>query len=424
MLISDQECAALPTSNQRVGGSSPSGRDRVFAGLHSSYPICEGAASHWRHTIRRYCKENSMASYRKRRNNNGEVVHQFQIRRKGFPKITKTFTRKTDGDAWAQDIESAMRNGRYKSSRQAQDMTVSQLIDLYVERTFHERRSKATPLFTLHWWKARIGDVAIGNVTKKIIRQHLTELEGGKSAYTKKPLSNRTINAYIETLSACFTYAVHEELLENNPLFGFKKKPLNNSREAVLSQEQLQNLLAAVEQSSNRYLKVALLMTLSTGGRRAEIMGLRWDEVDLAAGEIQFTRTKNGKKRTVVLGPKALEALREHSKLRVLLSPLVFPPLKPRRFGLYAKYSFPWEDLRSPFKRACKKAGVTGLRWHDLRHCAASYLLAAGASMSEMMKILGHQSGAMSWRYSHLDQKRTAELVGKVDSNVFSVAAA
>jgi len=365
-----------------------------------------------------------MATYRKRRNSDGNIVHQFLIRRKGFPKLTKTFTRKTDGDAWAQDTESAMRNGHYKPTREAEEMPLSQLIDLYIANTFHERRSPATPLQTLTWWKERIGDVAVANISKKLVKQHWAELAVSKSARTDELLSNRTLNAYVETLSACLSYAVSEELLETNPLIGLRRKRLNNSREVVLSQEQLQKLLEAAEKSSNRYLKVALLMTLSTGGRRGEIMGLRWDEVDLTTGEIQFNRTKNGKKRTVTLGKLALEALKKHSRLRVLHSPLVFAPLKPRRADGKGKFSFAWEDLRAPFKRACKEAEIQGLRWHDLRHCAASYFLMSGASIEEMMKILGHQSGSMSWRYAHLDQKRTSELTNKVDSNILSARVA
>ena len=365
-----------------------------------------------------------MATYRKRRNNDGTIVHQFIIRRKGFPNITKTFTRKTDGDAWAQDIESAMRNGHYKLSREAQEMTLRELIDLYVERTFDERRSPATPHQTLTWWKERIGDVAIANISKKLVKHHWLELARAPSDRTGRPLSNRTLNAYIETLSACLSYAVHEELLEANPLYRLRRRPLDNSREVVLSQEQLHSLLAAAENSSNRYLKVALLMTLSTGGRRGEILGLRWDEVDLATGKIHFYRTKNGKRRTVMLGKVALDALKEHARLRVLHSPLVFAPLHCDRPHGQGKYTFPWEDLRAPFKRACKDAGIVGLRWHDLRHCAASFLLMSGASIEEMMKILGHRSGAMSWRYGHLDQRRTTELVTRVDNTFLSTKVA
>lgn len=95
---------------------------------------------------------------------------------------------------------------------------------------------------------------------------------------------------------------MNQEVLETNPIFRLKRKRLNNSREIVMTETQLWSLIDAASRSSNHYLKVALLATLSTGGRRAEIMGLRWDEVNLSNGEVKFNRTKNGKRRSVLLG--------------------------------------------------------------------------------------------------------------------------
>lgn len=339
------------------------------------------------------------------------------IRKKGFPTLVKTFERKIDAYAWAQDVQSAMRGGRFIDPRKAEGMNVGELIDAYIDATFHQRRSPQTPRQTLAWWKGRIGDIAIGHVSKQLIKQHWGELERAPSARTKKLRSARTLNAYLENISACFSFAVDEEWIEANPILRVKKKPLNNSRNVVLSLDQLTKLLEEAGKSKNRYLKVALLITLSTGGRRGEVMRLTWNDINLATGEVRFRVTKNGEPRTVVLGKAALEAVKAHSKLRAIGSPLLFPPRKHRGLPDRAsKSSPPWEDLRSPFRTVCKKAGIGGLRWHDLRHCAASYLLSSGATVPEMMKILGHKSPAMSWRYSHLDQKRTSELVEKVDS--------
>jgi len=366
-----------------------------------------------------------MATYRKRKNQDGSIGHQFIIRRKGFPAVVRTFERKTDGEAWVQDTESAIRNGRFLDPRRSEGMTVSELVDNYKsEKKFQDRRSKQTPTQTLDWWQKRIGALAIGRVSRPLIEQHWAELAKEKSERTGKTRSDRTLNAYLETLSACFSYAVKKEWIEKNPILKVERKSLSNRRRVVLSNEQLSKLLKAADSSRNRYLKVALLMTISTGGRRGEIMGLEWSNVDLQSGEIHFPITKNGDARTVVLGTAALEALKGHAKIRHLDCNLVFPPLKQRRLGAKAKFSTPWEDLRAPFKRACKFAGITGVRWHDLRHCAASYLMMSGASLTEMMKILGHRSGAMSWHYSHLDQKRTAELVNKVDRKYLSTETA
>ena len=157
-------------------------------------------------------------------------------------------------------------------------------------------------------------------------------------------------------------------------------------------------------------------MSLSTGGRRSEVLGLTWDDVDLKTGEVRFRVTKNGRSRTVILGKTALRELKKHSTLRAIKCNLIFPPLKPRRGGLNHT---PWEDLSSPFRRACEKAKIEDFRWHDMRHCSASFMIMSGASIEEAMKVLGHKTPAMSWRYSHLDQKRNSELANIVDSKFF-----
>lgn len=354
-----------------------------------------------------------MASYLKRKNKDGSLSHQFRIRRKGFPLITRTFKRKVDGEAWVVDTLAALRAGSYLCPKKS-EMTLAELIEHYLEsHSFLRRRSKHSPSQTLSWWKEQLGSYFIKNITKQLVKQFWLKLGETPSVRTGKPLTNRTMNSYLESLSACLSYAVEEELIEANPVLKIKKRTLNNSRERTLSEEELKALLQAATKSSNRYLLTAILISLSTGGRRGEVMGLTWNDVDLKTGKVRFRITKNGKPRVVVLGASALSALREQSRLRVLNSDLIFAPLKTRRGG---KSNIPWEDLRAPFRRACKEAGIEDFRWHDLRHCAASFLIMSGASIEEAMKVLGHRSAAMSWRYAHLNNRRTAELAEKVDN--------
>ena len=75
----------------------------------------------------------------------------------------------------------------------------------------------------------------------------------------------------------------------------------------------------------------------------------------------------------------------------------VFPPTK------FAKKS-EYLDLRQPWEKAIKAAGITDFHWHDLRHTAASYLAMSGVSLVEISKILGHRTMQMVSRYSHLSE--------------------
>ena len=133
--------------------------------------------------------------------------------------------------------------------------------------------------------------------------------------------------------------------------------------------------------SSNNYLKVAILISLSTRGRKTEVLSLCQKDVNLKTGIVTFRNTKNGETRSIPLGQTALSALKEHLKVRHIDNNYIFPNRRPCWKQDNALNPKPWEDLDYPFRRACKKAGITNFRWHDLRLCAASYLLASGASL-------------------------------------------
>ena len=119
------------------------------------------------------------------------------------------------------------------------------------------------------------------------------------------------------------------------------------------------------------------------------------------------------------MGGAALKALKQHRVKSGFGSDYIFPNRRPRWKLGEAKNQTPWEDITAPFRRARDAAGIEDFRFHDLRHCAASYLLESGATLAEVGKILGHRTAQMTWRYSHLAQCRSDELIGKMTTNVF-----
>ena len=116
--------------------------------------------------------------------------------------------------------------------------------------------------------------------------------------------------------------------------------------------------------------------------------------------------TKNGTSRSVPLTGEVLELLHKHSKIRRLDSDLVFPspndPQRPLHF-------------RASWLTALKRAEISEFRFHDLRHCAASYLAMSGASLAEIVEVLGHRTLAMVKRYAHLSQDHVAGVVERMN---------
>ena len=124
---------------------------------------------------------------------------------------------------------------------------------------------------------------------------------------------------------------------------------------------------------------------------------------------LTFHQTKNGERRAVPLTGYALEVVTQHAKVRRLDTQLVFPDSSGTRSV----------GMREAFEWAVKRAGIANFRFHDCRHCAASYLAMNGASLAEIAEVLGHKTLAMVKRYAHLSEAHTAGVVARMNAAIF-----
>jgi integrase len=131
--------------------------------------------------------------------------------------------------------------------------------------------------------------------------------------------------------------------------------------------------------------------------------------VDVVRGRVVFQATKNGETRGVALTGPALEAMSRLAKVRRIDSGLCFP----RADGTAPV------DVRYAWKMALQEAGITGFRFHDLRHTFASYVAMQGASLVELAEVLGHKTLAMVKRYVHLTESHTTAVVSRMTADKF-----
>jgi len=143
------------------------------------------------------------------------------------------------------------------------------------------------------------------------------------------------------------------------------------------------------------------LLALNTGMRLGEILGLQWEAVDLDNGLILLTETKSGKRREIPTNQATREVL--VGVPRHIRSPYVFCWPDGRRYTTIAH----------GFARAVKRAGLSDVVFHTLRHTFASRLVMAGVDLVTVKELLGHASLAMVLRYAHLSpgHRRRAVLV-------------
>ncbi len=356
-----------------------------------------------------------MANIEKRVSKDGKTRYRVKIRLKGFPIQSATFDRLTDAKKWAQQTESAIREGRHFKTTEAKRHTLTELLDRYISDVLTTKPKDArNQIRQLEWWKVEIGSHALSDVTPSLIAECRNKL-GKEFTLRGKARSPATVNRYLAALSVTLTIAVKEwGWLEDSPMRKVTKPKEARGRVRFLSDDERMRLLKACKESSNPYLYPVVVLALSTGMRQGEIMNLTWDTVDLNQGRAILHETKNGERRAVAITGHALEVLKELNKVRRIDCNLLFPtkesrPQKPQKSI----------DLRSPWKAAIKKAELEDFHFHDLRHSAASYLAMNGASLAEIAEVLGHKTLQMVKRYAHLSEGHTARVVASMNDKIF-----
>ena len=344
-----------------------------------------------------------MATFEKRRNEDGSTGYRVKIRLRGFEPVSATFDRLTDAKTWASQTETDLKANRYFGA--AKRHTVSELLDRYVAEGLTGLKSARDVKQRLGVWRDRVGKLLLSDMSVGTIKKHKDEIKATPKERGEGERSGADVNRTMAALSSALSFAVKElEWLEENPMKRVRKFAESRGRVRYLSEDELPALLKACKASTNPDLPLAVMLALSTGARQAEVMGLSWKQVDLKAKTAQLIDTKNGERRILPIVGEALTLLQQRGKVRKIDDDRVFPA------GRRSKKPDAVADLRAPWEAALKAAEITDFHWHDLRHTCASYMAMSGVSQIEMAKLLGHKTLSMTMRYSHLSPQRTIEV--------------
>ncbi len=352
-----------------------------------------------------------MANIEKRIAQDGRISFRVKVRLKNFPAQTASFQRLTDARKWAQQTEASLREGRHFKTTEAKRHTLAETIDRYVTKILPTKpKSGFSQTGQLQWWKKTLGAYTLAELSPALLAEQRDKLLEEKTK-RKKLRTPATVNRYLAVLSHVFTVAIKEwQWIEENPLLKITKPKEPRGRVRFLSDEERQRLLEICKLSENKILYMVVVLALSTGARRMELLGLHWKDVDLQRGVIILHETKNGERRVLTLSGHALELMKQHEKKRNLNCDLVFP-------GKNLKNPI---DIRSTWETALKRANLANFRFHDLRHSTASYLAMNGASLAEISEVLGHKTLQMVKRYAHLSEEHTSEVVAKMNKKIFN----
>lgn len=234
------------------------------------------------------------------------------------------------------------------------------------------------------------------------------------SLHSKMRQTPHRANRALALLSKVFNLAEVWGLREDNSnptrhVAKFRELP----RKRFLSREELARLGVALKRAEAGELGamlpsavVAIRLILLTGARRGEVLGLKWDWIDWERGVAQLPDSKTGEKQ-LVLSPPALDLLRAIE--RVDGNPHVI---------VGGKTGAPLINLKDPWAKIRKAAGLDDVRIHDLRHSFGAVGAAGGASLHILGGIMGHTNASTTKRYAHLSDDPLQAEAAKISSQI------
>jgi integrase len=343
-----------------------------------------------------------MATIERRRGRHG-LRYRVKVRVGGTAQ-SATFASLPAARHWASLTEATCRAQRLFPASEATRHTLGALLERYAREVL-PRKSPGTQRHQgthLAWWQTHLGAYRLQDVTPARLVACREQLAHGRAP--------GTVQQYLATLAHACAVAVREwQWLDESPMRKVTKPTAPRGRVRCLSADERHRLLEACKASGNPYLYLVVVLALSTGARKMELLTLTWREVDLPRGVITVPKTKNGERRVLPLAGPALALLQQHARVRRIDTPLVFP---------WADGRHPL-DIRYAWTQAVQAAQITDFRFHDLRHSCASYLAMNGASLLEIAELLGHKTLAMVQRYAHLTESHLHGVVTRMNAAIF-----
>jgi integrase len=267
---------------------------------------------------------------------------------------------------------------------------------------------------------------ALGHLLLKQLRPQAVQQYYGEAC---ESLSALTVHHHHRVLSQALRYAVRQEYLGRNPAELVDPPSPRKKAMRTMTPAEVETLLDVAK--GNAYYPVAYT-ALSSGLRQAELLGLRWRDIDLdmssiSVSQVLFKRrgictfkepkTEHSRRR-VNMTPKLAVYLRGYQAERqglflVLGRPLTLDDLV---FSIVDGHPLDPSVLSHAFGKIAARAGLKGVRFHDLRHTFASLMLLRGAKPKVISEALGHSSVAFTMdTYSHIIEGMQEEAMALLD---------
>lgn len=253
-----------------------------------------------------------------------------------------------------------------------EEFTFKDLADAYVKD--REQAGKYMPAIigALRQIRLHFDDYAPSQITQTQVREYIAKRPWyGKDPNTPRPAARSTIDKEIRFLKQVLRYGEREGWGIKSPTL--KSTGQNPARERYLSREEYR----AIQKHASPHLQLFLKVALGTGLRKSAILQMQWAQVDFDHNMIWADGGNSLKRRASVQMNAALREALEEAKKRAVTPYVVEFRGKPVK------------DVKRAWQRACQRADIKGVRIHDLRRTAASWMLQAGATFAQVAAVLG-----------------------------------
>ncbi len=271
-----------------------------------------------------------------------------------------------------------------------------------------------------------LGSIQLDKLTTGDIQQFYTGLKQSGRLLRRElygeGLSDQTVRGIHTTLHAALDKAVEEKLIFRNPADSCKLPPVKSREMKVLAPDEIQRLLIQAREDGCYEL---LLLELSTGLRRGEILALQWDDLNLRTGTLRVERQVHRVRGELVVSPPKTKA----GNRTVLLPAPVLKVLKAYQKTVHSRWMFPSpvkDDspldpaaVRKRLQTVLERAECKRLRFHDLRHTFATASLEHGMDIKTLSTIIGHVSSTTTLNtYTHVTDAMRQNAADKIDRGI------
>lgn len=336
-----------------------------------------------------------MASISRRVDSSGSISFQVKVRRAGYPALSRTFPERKLAEQWAAEQELSVARGVMVDPALARATTIGALMRRYLSEVTPSKKSAVQEAYHMRPLLAsKLPAYTPATLTPAAVREFRdARLRAAAPA---------TVNRQLNLLSHVLEHSRKEWGIGvglKNPVSEVSRPKNGPGRDRRLVGDEEARLLDACKASRAGYLRDVVALAIETAMRQAELVGLRWEQIDLDRGVARLLETKNGEGRAVPLTVAARSILRRLRPVDGGALGLVWPGVT-------------CEGVKQAYQRACERAGIEDLRFHDLRHEAASRFFEKGLNVMEAASVTGHKDLRMLKRYTHLDPAKLAAKLG------------